>query len=115
MKNLNITQVKQYIYLNIKENISVTDIAFVFGVTRQYLHRKFKKETGQSIMGYIISIKLDMAAVDILSGEEDLFNTSEKYSFKTYDIFLKELKKRFEERPEIYDVIEKYTCCRANL
>ncbi|WP_235317301.1 helix-turn-helix transcriptional regulator, partial [Klebsiella variicola] len=41
---------KQYIYLNIKENISVTDIAFVFGVTRQYLHRKFKKETGQSIM-----------------------------------------------------------------
>ena len=44
-------------------------------------------------MGYIISIKLDMAAVDILSGEEDLFNISEKYCFKTYDIFLKELKK----------------------
>lgn len=106
---------KQYIYLNIKENISVTDIAFVFGVTRQYLHRKFKKETGQSIMDYIISIKLDMAAVDILSGEEDLFNISEKYCFKTYDIFLKELKKRFEERPEIYDVIETHAYCRASL
>lgn len=66
-------------------------------------------------MIYIISIKLDMAAVDILSGEGDLFYISEKYSFKTYEIFLKELKNRFKEKPDIYEVIETHAYCRAFL
>lgn len=50
----------QYIYQNINNNISVYDISEYLQVSRQYVHRVFKKQTGVTVNKFISNKKLNM-------------------------------------------------------
>lgn len=73
----------QYIYKNIKSNISVYDIAEYLQVSRQYLHRIFKKQTGMTTSAFITHKKIEYAIVDIILGNEDIASAHLKYNFKS--------------------------------
>ena len=51
----------QYIYQNIKNNISVYDISEYLQVSRQYVHRIFKKQTGMTVNTFISHKKIEYA------------------------------------------------------
>lgn len=53
--------IKEYIHIHFKENITVTDIAIEFSCNQEYLTRLFKKNTGNSLLHYIISLKIKEA------------------------------------------------------
>ncbi|TKV10781.1 helix-turn-helix transcriptional regulator [Citrobacter sp. wls619] len=102
----NINEVKQYIFVNIKCNLSISDIAYFFKISRQYLHAFFKKECGVTIMNYIINKKLEMAAVDLLITSNDLITISKQYNFRTVTYFRHRFNLKFNVMPE--EFIEKY-------
>ncbi|PJR64622.1 AraC family transcriptional regulator [Raoultella sp. T31] len=78
----------QYIYQHIKNNISVYDIAEYLQVSRQYVHRIFKKRTGTTVSAYISHKKIEYAMMDILLGIEDTASAYLKYNFKNKQAFI---------------------------
>ena len=60
---------KKYINENDMENITVEEIASVLGISRSYLLRLFKKETGRTVQEYIISTKVKMGRKFIENGK----------------------------------------------
>lgn len=56
-----VKQARRYISLNYMCNLSVDKIADMVGFNRSYLSRRFREETGISIMQYIVSVRMEKA------------------------------------------------------
>lgn len=81
----------QYIYQNIKNNISVYDISEYLQVSRQYVHRIFKKQTGMTVNTFISHKKIEYAMMDIILGIEDADSAYLKYNFKSKHAFFNQI------------------------
>ena len=56
-----VTQCVDYIYSNIKERITIADLAAYTGLSESYLSRVFKQNLGVSISDYIREKKIEKA------------------------------------------------------
>lgn len=72
----------QYIYQNIRNNISVYDLAEYLQVSRQYVHRIFKNGPGMTVSAFVSHKKIEYAMMDIILGVEDTASAYLKYNFK---------------------------------
>ena len=62
-----VQKVQDYINLRYKEDIRLSDLAALVGMTPTAFSRFFKLRTGRSISDYIIGIRLDVASRDLVS------------------------------------------------
>lgn len=70
-----------FIALNLKENISLKDLASATGYAEYYLSRKFKKEMGMSLTEYIARKKTEQACLLLTSTEKSVQEISDMLCF----------------------------------
>lgn len=62
--------VLKYIHENIKENLTLADVAAKFGYSKWHFCSKFKEYTGKSFVKYVRHFRLQLASLEILSGKK---------------------------------------------
>lgn len=94
----------QYIYQKINNNISVYDISEYLQVSRQYVHRIFKKQTGVTVNKFISNKKIEYAIMDIILGIEDTDSAYLKYNFKSKHAFVDQIQHYIHTTPALYSL-----------
>lgn len=96
--------VKRFIQLRYREDISVEQIARSLNINRRYMSRIFKERYGKTVMDYLVEYRLKKASEQLLSGlgvaeaaaragYHDVFNFSKMFK-KKYSVSPAEYKKQ---------------------
>lgn len=93
--------VKQYILSNLKE-ATRENVAKHFYLNSAYLSRLFKKETGQSILDFIIHSRMDHAKILLTETHLKIVDICEEIGYENYSHFGQAFKKRVGISPQEY-------------
>ena len=88
-----------YIHLNLKERITVSDLAQYCSVSTGYIAKKFKKETGYKINDYILKEKLESAKLYLSQGKS-IEEVAFELSFCTESYFIECFKNQYGVTPK---------------
>lgn len=91
--NSKIIDIIEYISENLKENLSIDDIADSFYISKYYMMRLFKADTGYSIHQYITEKRILLARDLILKGESAT-NACSDCGFNDYSSFCRAYKRQ---------------------
>lgn len=94
-----IEQSLNYIENNIKEKLSLADLADHAGVSKYHLDRIFTAITGESLMGYATSRKLSTSIVDLLKTKMKIIDIAFEYGFDYEQSYIRSFKKLFGQTP----------------
>lgn len=110
-------EVLKYIHENIKNDLDMSDIANLFGYSKWHFCSKFHKYTGKSFVKYVRHYRLQLAALDILSGKKST-EVAMEYGYDSLGGFNKAFLAEFGCLPREYKKHAKETqlyCERRNL
>ena len=93
-----IASVLQYINHNLKEDLSVENLAARYYVSKYHLMRKFKEETGYTLHNYIVNKRLLMARTLISEGIP-ITKAAQESGFSEYSTFSRAYRKQFKVSP----------------
>lgn len=93
-----IVAILKYLNLHLTEPISIDELASQFYISKYYMMRRFKAETGYTIHGYLTEKRLLLARERIRSGEA-LNLVCENCGFGDYSTFSRAYKKQFGTSP----------------
>lgn len=99
VRNENIGQILHYIDANLAEDLSVETLAMRFFLSKYYLMRKFKQQTGYSLHQYILQKRLIAANQRLRSGYSVMSACLES-GFRDYANFARAFKKQFGRTPK---------------
>lgn len=97
-----INDCKEYIYVHIKERITIEDIADFLDVSASYLSRLFKRETGQSVSTYIRDRKIDVAKNLLRFSDYSLIEIANRLSYSSQSHFIQQFKEVVGMTPKKY-------------
>lgn len=93
-----IVSILKYLNLHLSERQSIDSLSRQFYISKYYMMRRFKAETGYTIHGYLTEKRLLLARERIRAGEA-LGQVSEACGFQDYSTFSRAYKKRFGASP----------------
>jgi AraC-like DNA-binding protein len=96
------TECMNYIYANIKERITIEDLAALTGCSASYISRLFKSEMGIPVSEYIRNVKLDKAKNLLRFSDFSLVDISSYLSFSSQSHFIKIFQKETGMTPKKY-------------
>lgn len=97
-----IGEIKAYLSDRLSEPLSVGDVCSHFWVSQTALTRKFRKETGQSLMEYFTHLKIQEAKRQIRSSAISFTALSESLGFSSVSYFSKVFKAKTGQTPTEY-------------
>lgn len=97
-----IRDAKQFILEHIQETIYVEAIAQYVHLNEQYLMRLFKKETGMTILEYITSERVAMAAELLAETAFPIVTVADSVGYGNYSYFTKIFKRYMGDSPKNY-------------
>lgn len=97
---------KDYVSSHYREKIILEDISSAMGISRGYLSKLFKKETGITCQEYIIMLRVERAANMLKYSNESIAYISDYVNFPTQSYFGEKFKKYKKMTPREYR--EKY-------
>lgn len=97
----NIEKVKNYIQANIRD-VNREDIAAHVYLNSAYLSRLFKKETGQSLMDFIILAKINQAKILLTETNQKISDIGDALGYENFSYFGKVFKKTVGITPQEY-------------
>lgn len=92
----------QFISRRYAENITAEDIAAAAGYSPNYLSRKFKESTGVGIHEYLTFIRLQKAAVELVSTKDSVTEIALRCGFSDGNYFKDAFKKKYGVTPREY-------------
>ena len=95
------SMIKQYISYNYMNDISVEQMAQVFGFERSYLYRVFKAKYGKGVKEYIIDVRMETAR-ELLSEGYAVGVSARAVGYKDEFNFSKAFKKYYGAPPKSY-------------
>lgn len=101
-----VQDIKLFIDKNYKKDISLSDLADTFYVSKEHLSRLFKKETGQNLFSYIMDLKLNEAKRLLVETNRTLDDIAFSLGFSNGNYFSKVFKKNIGVSPSSYRVKE---------
>ena len=96
-----IQEILSYINAHLAEELSIDDLAARAYISKFYLMRKFKADTGYGIHQYIRSKRL-LLARDLLKTDMSITNICEEVGFADYSTFSRAFKEMFKCAPRDY-------------
>ena len=84
-----ISEIKEYIRVNIEEPLKASDIATRYNYNEDYLNRLFKKRLGVGLKKYIDSARLESIKANLLMSNLSLTEIAYRYGFDEYKYLLK--------------------------
>ncbi|QHW32940.1 response regulator [Paenibacillus rhizovicinus] len=97
----NIEKVKKYVQTHIRD-VNREDIAAHVYLNSAYLSRLFKKETGQSLMDFIIMAKINQAKILLTETNQKISDIGESLGYENFSYFGKVFKKTVGITPQEY-------------
>lgn len=94
-----VQQIIEYINSHLAEDLSIDMLADVAFMSKYYLMRKFKAETGYSIHQYITSKRLLLAKELLNTTDTAITDICFQCGFKDYSSFFREFQKNFKVSP----------------
>lgn len=92
-ENPHVKSIKQYIFDNLTGELSLDTIANHVHLAPQYICSLFKKQTGTTIMQFILNARIDMAKTAIIATNESISKIAEGCGFDDYCYFSHVFKK----------------------
>lgn len=90
-----------YINNNLTNSLTIQKLSEEFNLSKHYLMRKFKKQTGYSIHNYIIQKRL-MYSIELMDTTSCMYEISEESGFNDYSTFVRAFKKNYDISPKRY-------------
>lgn len=97
-----IVSIKRYIRLNIRNKLTLCDVSNHVGYSPNHCDTIFKKETGDSIINYLINERVAEAKRLLDEGVLSLRNIAEAVGFEDYNYFSRTFKKVTGKTPTEY-------------
>jgi AraC family transcriptional regulator len=94
-------RVIDYIEDHIKEELSTEELARMVGYSPYHFSRIFHKQTGYTLMDYVVKRKLQFALYELVNGKK-IIEIAMDYGFETHSGFTKAFKKCFGSPPSLY-------------
>ena len=91
-----------YIYDHLHTRIRMSDLSELTALSSSYISRLFKKETGHSVSGYILSKKLETSASMLLYTDYSIARISAAFDFPNQGYFTKVFKEAYGISPSEY-------------
>lgn len=76
------------------------DIAVNLGLSESYLSRLFRRETGERLQDYIVSVRLEHAVNLLKYSEESISNIAEYVNFPSQSYMGKIFQKKYQMSPK---------------
>lgn len=105
--NTMIQNIIGYINQNYMSNISLSDLANTFYLSKEHLSRIFKKETGKNLFSYIMDLKLEKAKHLLIETNRTLDDIAFSLGFSNGNYFSKVFKKNIGTSPSNYRIDNK--------
>ena len=91
-----------YIHKNFRSRITLSDIASEFYFSPVYCESVFSSDVGQSIIDYVLDLRIHEAEHLIIEGDMTLSEIAERVGFSDYNYFSRTFKKRNGYTPTEY-------------
>ena len=91
-----------YINKNISNEIRVDDICTAVGISKNHFCREFKKNTGLTVMEYILQTRIVLAKNDLLKTKLSITEISERNGFSSVSFFCRVFKEEEKLSPLQY-------------
>lgn len=104
----------RYIDAHYGEAISLTLLAGVVGCSRRYLAERFRRETGETVHGYLTRVRLNHAVGDVQAGAK-VEAVMLGVGIRGKANFYRHFKARFGTTPAEYRVSESERCVPADM
>ncbi len=92
-ENPHVHIIKQYISDNLSCPLTIEDIASRVHLAPQYVCSLFKKETGSTIIQYVINRRIDLAKRLLVTSDDPIYVIAEHCGFSDYNYFSHTFKK----------------------
>ncbi|PCH60335.1 MAG: AraC family transcriptional regulator, partial [SAR86 cluster bacterium] len=90
-----IYKVIEYVEDNLKNSMTIEDIAAVSGYSERHFQRVFRERTADSIMDYIRGRRLTLAMEEIISSQKSIIDIAFEYQFESQQNFTRAFQSRF--------------------
>lgn len=97
-----IQQLIEYINSHLGDDLSIDNLARLTYLSKYYLMRKFKSDTGYSIHQYVTSKRLLLARSLLQTTAQSITEICYTCGFRDYSAFSREFKKQFKITPKEY-------------
>jgi YesN/AraC family two-component response regulator len=91
-----------YIHKNFRSRITLSDIASEFYFSPVYCESVFSSDMGQSVIDYVLDLRIQEAEHLIIEGDMTLSEIAERVGFTDYNYFSRTFKKRSGYTPTEY-------------
>lgn len=92
----------EYVKNHFAEKITLDDAAEYVALSKSYLSRIFKEETGESLTGFINKVRIDRAKLMLLGNETALIEVASQCGFEDQSYFTKVFKRLVGVSPKRY-------------
>lgn len=97
-----IVQAAQFISSHYMESVTMADIAEAAGYSPNYLSRKFREAAGIGVHEYLAFIRLQHAALELLTTDDSITEIALRCGFSDSNYFKDTFKKRYGVTPRAY-------------
>lgn len=97
-----IVEAARFISENYTDDISAKDIADAAGYSPNYLSKKFREATGIGVHEYLVFIRLQRAALELLSTDNSITEIAARCGFSDANYFKDAFKKKYGVTPRAY-------------
>jgi YesN/AraC family two-component response regulator len=94
-----VDKVKQYILDHLDQNVTREQVASHVYLNQDYLARIFKKETGISVMDYLLELRISTACEWLLATELPVSSIAEKVGIPNFSYFARLFRKQINMSP----------------
>lgn len=96
---INVKEIREYVDGNFTQNMTLDETAEKFFVSREYLSKLFKKETGMGFQNYVTELKMKKAKWLLLEEKMAIKDIAQLLGYKEIAHFYKVFKKYYGQTP----------------